>query len=472
MGPPGAGERPACYDAGTDRWFTYSELYRAVERCAARLALPQKALVFCFCENNIESLTGYLGCWMAGHAVLLLDARLDPGFRNSLFSIYRPDFVITPEAGIPGDLAADKGWVSVPSGGGAIWRAAVPVAREIHPDLAVLLSTSGSTGSPKLVRLSHRNVVSNALQIVEALSIDSTERAVTSLPLYYSYGLSVVNSHLAAGASVVLTGETLLSNTFWTVFRRAGCTSLAAVPYMYQMLQRLDLNALNVPTLKTMTQAGGRLPDQLVAKFHRAMVDRRGRFFVMYGQTEATARIAVLPPDALPGKLGSVGKAIPGGFLGIEADNQAVIVAHREGELVYRGPNVMSGYATCQEHLARGPELNGTLRTGDLGYFDNDGFFYITGRNDRFTKLVGLRINLDEVETMLKVNGPTAVLGGPDRLFIYCEYGDDEEFRNHARALGDKLNLHPGLFAFRRIDRMPLSSNGKTDYKTLARHDL
>jgi acyl-CoA synthetase (AMP-forming)/AMP-acid ligase II len=198
------------------------------------------------------------------------------------------------------------------------------------------------------------------------------------------------------------------------------------------------------------------------------MRERGGRFFVMYGQTEATARIAVLPPEALAEKPGSVGKPIPGGKLTIESEGRVVTEPFVEGELIYDGPNVMAGYANCPEDLARGAELSAGLHTGDVGYFDRDGFYYITGRNKRYSKVLGLRINLDEVETMLKIHGPTAVLAGSEQLLIYCEYGDEPAFADYARQLGDKLKLHPSLITFRRIESIPLNSNGKPDYQRLA----
>jgi acyl-CoA synthetase (AMP-forming)/AMP-acid ligase II len=236
---------------------------------------------------------------------------------------------------------------------------------------------------------------------------------------------------------------------------------------MYQMLQRLNLEALNVPALRTMTQAGGKLQDSLIGKFHALMEQRGGRFLVMYGQTEATARMAVLPAESLPGKLGSVGKAIPGGSLALEKEGRAVTAPFAEGELVYTGPNVMMGYGSNREDLARGAGTD-RLYTGDLGHFDEDGFFYITGRNKRFAKVLGLRINLDEVESLLKANGPTAVVGGVEQLLVYCEYGGDQDFAAYAHSLGHQLKLHPSVFVFRRIDSMPLNSNGKPDYQRLA----
>jgi acyl-CoA synthetase (AMP-forming)/AMP-acid ligase II len=458
----------AFFETQSARWSTYGEVADRAASAAAELRFSRKALVFCFCQNRIESITAYLSCLDAGHAVLLLDPALNLDFKRALVELYHPDFILAPSgfgAALSGiEAGCYRTWEAA---GIAFCRALKPYDHDLHPDLALLLSTSGSTGSPKLVRLSMRNVTANAQSIVEALDIRPEERAVSSLPFHYSYGLSVINSHLASGAAVVLTDAALTSAEFWETVRTRECTSFAGVPYTYQILARLKLDSLNAPTLKTMTQAGGKLHNELARGFHQAMCRRQGRFFVMYGQTEATARICVLPHCALPAKLGSAGKPIPGGSLMIEQDGRPVAEPLQSGELIYSGPNVMMGYASSSPDLALGDTQGGRLATGDLGYLDGDGFAFITGRMKRFSKLFGLRINLDEVELMLRPYGPTAVVGSDDRLLIFCEHGSSTEFQAYGLELGAKLNLHPRAFHFSRVERLPLTSNGKPDYPAL-----
>lgn len=442
----------AYFDARAERWYTHSEVTELTHSLASDLSFPRKALVFCFCHDGIESILAYLACLEAGHAVLLLDPNLDGQFAESLTAVYRPDFLLDP-------VQCDTGAFGIVEKCGVkICRALHPHDHSLHPDLTVLLSTSGSTGSPKLVRLSAKNIAANAKSIAEAIRILPDDLAIASLPLHYSYGLSVINSHLCTGAALVLTGESVTSAEFWKTVRTHQCTSFAGVPYMYQVLARLKLDSLNVPSIRTMTQAGGKLANDAVNNFHRVMSARNGRFLVMYGQTEATARICVLPHESLPEKLGSCGKPIPGGSLAVEGD----------GELVYSGPNVMMGYATTCADLSLGDTLGGRLKTGDIGYLDEDGFAFISGRAKRFSKLFGHRINLDEVETLLRSYGPTAIVGGDDRLLIFCEHGDADEFQIYRRDLAAKLNLHPRAFDFRRVEKLPLTSSGKPDYPTLA----
>jgi long-chain acyl-CoA synthetase len=454
----GSGTSPALYDSSGQRWWTYADLESAVENRAGALhsaAKPDvkphvKPLILSFCRNDFASVVTYLAALEAGAAIALLPENMAPEFQAHLIDVYQPEFLFNPV-----DAA---GYSELD---GRLWKreafldAERADSRPIHPSLAVLLSTSGTTGNPKFVRLSFDNVRANALSIAEALRIEPYHRAAANLPLHYSYGLSVINSHLARGASVVLTGESFVSPPFWNLLREQACESIAGVPYSYQMLDRLKLDQLNVPGIRTLTQAGGKLGSELIAKFHGIMNDRGGRFFTMYGQTEATARISILPPEMLPDKTGSVGFAIPGGSIAIE-----------DGEIVYSGPNVMLGYAECRADLALGDTQGGVLRTGDLGHLDRDGCLWVTGRLKREAKLFGLRVNLDDLEAMVRVHGPAAVIGRTDSLSIFCEF-EESLFPVCRDELASKLRVHARAFQFHRIDRLPTTGAGKIDYSAL-----
>lgn len=442
-----AGTRPspALYDSAAQRWWSYADLADAVADRARAFDSRSKSLILSFCRNDFGSMTTYLAAIEAGAAVALLPENMAPEFQAHLISVYRPEFLFNP--------ACTDGYSEI---GGGLWKRAADFSEPpIHPGLAVLLSTSGTTGNPKFVRLSLDNLLANARSIAEALRIQPDQRAAANLPLHYSYGLSVINSHLASGASLVLTGDSFVTPPFWNLLREQACDSLAGVPYSYQMLDRLKLDGLNVPGIRTLTQAGGKLGSELIAKFHQIMKDRGGRFFTMYGQTEATARIAVLPPEMLPEKLGSVGLAIPGGTLKIEGE-----------EIVYSGPNVMLGYAECRDDLALGDTQGGVLRTGDLGRLDADGCLWVTGRLKREAKLFGLRVNLDDLEAMVRVHGPAAVIGRTDSLSIFCEF-EETLFPVCRDELAVKLRVHARAFQFHRIDRLPINGAGKIDYAAL-----
>ena len=260
----------------------------------------------------------------------------------------------------------------------------------------------------------------------------------------------MLNSHLLRGATVLLEREGLLRAGFWRAVDTHRATSLAAVPYQYEMLRRLRFDPAQHPSLTTLTQAGGRLHPDLVADFARRM---NGGLYVMYGQTEATARMTVLPPDRLADKVGSAGLPVPGGSLAVDG-----------GEVVYTGPNVMMGYAESAADLARGDELGGVLRTGDLGHLDDEGFLFLTGRAKRIGKVFGVRVNLDDVERSLAAHGPVAAVAGDDRLRVFLEGGDPRTVRSELAA---RLGTHVSGLDVRAVDRLPLLPTGKIDYRTL-----
>ena len=451
--------RIALIDGPTGEPWTYHRLCTEVRLRQKALRTAKKTLVFHFCGNTPTAVAWYLATLEADQTIGLFPGNLDAALRERLLEAFHPEFVLLPES---------PGTTFIPASLPGLWRRTREEDYpEIRDGLGLLLSTSGSTGSPKLVRLSRHSVEANAQSIQQALELTAGDRPIAHLPLSYSYGLSIVNSHLLVGASIVLTKDSLIAPAFWRAVREHRVTSFSGVPYTYQMLRRLDLDHLPAQSIVTMTQAGGKLDDAAILWFHNKMAARSGRFWVMYGQTEAVARIAVLPASKLPEMIGSAGKAVPRGSLSIQTDDGATTQPGIAGELVYRGPNVMWGYALTRPDLAKGDELLGVLATGDRARLDEEGYVYILGRSKRDTKVFGLRINMDDLESLLKVHGPTAVVGGPDRLIVYCEFGDDTELRHLQTQMCLQLKLHSSGLEFRRIDKLPTTSSGKIDYRRL-----
>lgn len=439
------GDAPALLDAhGAAR--SYRALANDAAEIAAQLAGPA-GFVLIECRNSIATITAVMGSWQAGRPVLLTRAD-DADGTARLTATYLPAWLVRQ---------GDSG-VVVERG------AADPAA--VHSDLALLLSTSGTTGATKLVRLSASNVDANARSIGDYLGIKADDRAITSLPLHYSYGLSVLNSHLAAGAALVLTDASAIDPEFRRLCESAGVTSIAGVPHSYELYERSGLLEWAPASLRTMTQAGGRLPPDTASRFGAWMAARGGRLFVMYGQTEATARMAFVDPDVLLTKPGIIGRPIPGGsFSLIDDDGKLVTQPDCEGELVYRGPNVMMGYAEQAADLARGAELD-ELRTGDLAMVDTDGDYRLVGRKQRFVKPFGLRVSLDAIETHLVADGVAAMATGDDSLIAVAVRGDiaPDAVR---RQLSLWLKLPEALFDVVRVADFPLLSSGKRDYRSL-----
>ena len=462
-------DRPALIDASTGVAVTYGDLRASATDWSARLG-TSKTLLVLVCRNDRFTIAAYVGAFEGGHAVALLDGQASPASTARVVAAYRPPCVAGP-AGLADALTANG--IPVASvdrlEGGELVRTGFPDALELHPDLAVLLATSGTTGSRKFVRLSSGNVLSNARSIAAYLGLTSDERPVTSLPLHYSFGLSVVNSHLLVGATVVVSADSVLEASFWSAFREHGCTSLAGVPFTFQILERIGFREMDLPSLRTLQQAGGALDLRLTELYSRHMAERGGRLFVMYGQTEATARIAYVPPARLPAKLGSAGIAIPDGHLRIEVDEADGERVPPVGEVVYEGPNVMLGYASGSDDLWRGDELKGVLRTGDIGYLDDDGFLFLVGRSKRIAKVFGLRVNLDEVELVLRQHGPAAVVAGHDAIWGFCEFGTNDSVAALAQTVARDFRIHQSAVRFRRVEAIPTTSAGKVDYQLVER---
>jgi acyl-CoA synthetase (AMP-forming)/AMP-acid ligase II len=461
---------PALIEASSGAVIDYGRLREMAQDATAPLG-SSKRLLLLFCDISVPTAAIYAGALLRGHAVALMDAQIRPHLRANLVRSYRVPWVAGPP-GLADSLRAE-GIAIGPvhdAAGHEIVRTAYPEDLPLHPDLAVLLGTSGTTGSTKLVRLSRRNVESNAASIVEYLGLGPEERPISALPFQYAFGLSVLNSHWLAGAALVLTPAPMVQPPFWDVFRAHRCTSIAGVPFTYQMLERIGFRDLELPSLRTMQQAGGALDRRLAEIYGRFMKERGGRFFVMYGQTEATARISYVPPDMLQAKLGSAGIAIPGGRIRIENPSGEEPAAGPapppgvDGEVIYEGPNVMLGYATRPEDLAAADTQGGVLRTGDLGHLDTDGYLFLVGRSSRIAKVFGVRINLDEVEVRLREHGPAAVVAAPDLICAFCSFGDDASLNEIRMTMAREFNINHNALVFRRVESLPAHASGKIDY--------
>ncbi len=364
--------RPALLAA--DETLTYADLADRVDALLADLG-PARRLILVRGQTSIDLVVALTAALVGGHP-LLLAPPLRQGQHDDLRATYDPDVVIDTD--VPGEH---------------ITFVREHTVHDLHPELALLLSTSGSTGCPKLVRLSRTAVQSNAAAITTYLEISDADRGILSLPLHYCYGLSILTSHLHAGAAVVVTDWSVLDRCFWELAAEHGATGLAGVPHTFDQLNRLGFP--DVASLRYVTAAGGKLAPERVTELTRLGRRRGWDFYVMYGQTEATARMAYLPPDLAETQPHAIGGPIPGGDIRIADANDGGV-----GELVYSGPNVMMGYAEAPADLALGHEV-AELRTGDLARESAPGVFEVVGRKSRFAKVFGLRLDLDEIERRL-----------------------------------------------------------------------
>lgn len=393
--------------------LTYGDLCNYSKEFAE--ALPYRTLIFILSENCDGSLLGYTSA-LDNHIVpLILSNKTERSLFNTLYEKYQPEYLWLPTDRI-GDfnlkdiVYSTHGYSLVKTG---------YVTPELYNDLSLLLPTSGSTGSPKLVRHSYRNIEANAENVMKLFGLTSSERAMAALPMHYTMGLSVIASHLYAGATLLLCGKSLLDPSFWKMLKD-GATSFTGVPYSYELLTKLRFFRMDLPDLKIVTQGGGKLTEEMWNSLADYAEAKGKKFIATYGQSECTARMAYLPAELAKTKVCSIGIAEPGGKLSlIDNEGDESFEGEATGEMVYRGENVTLGYATCKGDLLKGDENHGIMHTGDLARRDADGCYFIVGRLKRFLKIFGLRIGLDEVENLIRSNFDTD---------CYCS-GDDEHLQ-------------------------------------------
>ena len=446
--------------------LTYHQLNEECKKLAEEI--DGRCLVFSLCENSIGSMIGYIG-FLNHHIVpVMLNSRLDTELLNNLLKTYFPAYLWIPanqKDRFENTICIYQAY------GYVLMKTNYNKEYLLYEKLALLLTTSGSTGSPKLVRQSYENILDNAKSIVQYLELDENERPITTLPMNYTYGLSIINSHLFAGATILVTDKSLMQKEFWKFLKEAEATSFGGVPYTYEMLDKIRFMKMDLPKLRTMTQAGGKLTLELHEKFAEFAQKTGKKFVVMYGQCEATARMGYLPPATAVEKKGSMGIAIPGGkFYLIDANGKLITKPYVTGELVYEGKNVTLGYAEHVEELLKGDERNGILQTGDMAQFDEDGYYYIVGRKKRFLKIYGNRVNLDEIERMVKgkYEIEVASAGVDDHLYLFIT--NELMADKVKRYVVEKTGLNIAAFYIMIIKELPKNDSGKTLYKELEKY--
>lgn len=358
--------------------------------------IPQRSLFFLLAENSIGSLLGYTSA-LDNHIVpLIISAKTDELLYSALRDIYKPEFLW-----VPNQMVERLGYDVVFSAWNyTLLKTGYPKV-PMFEDLSLLLPTSGSTGSPKLVRHNYRNIEANADNVCRLFGLTEKEKAMAILPMHYTMGLSVISSHLLAGATLLLSGRSLVDKDFWSMLKDA--TSFTGVPYSFEILMKLRFTRMELPNLKIITQGGGKLTPEMWNVLAQYAQDNGKKFIATYGQSECTARMAYLPAELAMKKVCSIGVAEPGGQLSIiDDEGHESFEGDAVGEMVYRGENVTMGYAICQEDLLKGDENYGVMHTGDIAHRDKDGCYFIVGRMKRFLKIFGLRIGLDEVENLIK----------------------------------------------------------------------
>lgn len=416
-----------------------------------RLACYAPALIFIEGRNTPAFIAAFVAAMRAGLAVYVLDpVRMDDNAH--LEAAFRPFAVVTTLNDVP-----------------QVRRCGLAPAR-VHADLALLLPTSGTTGSSKMAKISARAIAANTASIIEYLGLTQSDTVITTLKPFYSFGLSVLTTHLEAGGRIILNDAGIESPDFWDRAERFKATNFAGVPHTFEQLAARTAHLRRLSSLRFLAQAGGRLSPALVRRFAELGERRHWQFYVMYGQTEASPRISYLPPDMAAQFPESIGHPIPGGKLWLaDARDEPIDAPGVEGELCYSGPNIMSGYANAADDLA-GMEKIDTLATGDQAYRLDNGLFVITGRQSRFVKPFGLRVSLDQVEDLLADEGiPAVATALGERVAVLTVLPTPPPPLDEVRQfLGQRLRLPKAVLEVHAIDAIPLLPNGKIDRRAIS----
>ena len=427
------------------------------------LGLP-RAVAFCLCENNSGCASAVIGCQEAGIVPVLFGSRADRNILRELGEVYTPAYFIVPD-----HMVEQFEGEQVFSKYGYTFLRTENEPYPINDKLSLLLTTSGSTGSPKCVRYKYGNLDSNARNAAKAFGFTEDDIGMCDLPIQYTMGLNVILSHIAVGGRAYLTMYNLMSPDFYRVLKEERCTNFCGVPFSYKCMMRLRFFNMDLPDLRILAQGGGKLTEKRFIELGEYAKRTGKRFCATFGTTETSARMAYLPPECALERVGSIGKAIPGGTLFlIDDEGKALPEGEAEGELAYRGPGVTMGYAYTKEDLLLDDVFNGEYRTGDLARRDADGFYYITGRRSRFLKLFGTRVSMDHCEGVIKDEFHTdCACSGTDKCMEIYVTGDVKP-EDVVSYIAGRTGITRGAFRAYNIEEIPRSDSGKVRYKELS----
>ena len=430
--------------------------------------IKERSLVLIKCQNSFEIFIAYISFVRLNCPVMLVDGNLNDLNYLEVINAYKPDYIFHIKKKNQIKLEYDP---IETLGSYELIKKKEKDYLKINDQLSLLIPTSGSTGSPKFVRQSYQNIFSNIEQVSKSLNIQSNDRAITTMPLNYTYGLSIVNSHLHNGASIVINNYSFIDRNFWNILTNKQVNNFGGVPFMYEILDKIGFQKKITKDLKYITQAGGKLSENLSKKFTQICKDNNIKFITMYGQTEATSRMSFLDWEFSEKKIGSIGKAVKGGkFSIIDESGKNISDPHKTGELIYEGKNVSMGYSDGYLDLNKSDDNRGKLFTGDIAEKDKEGFYYIRGRLKRFSKIFGIRINLDEIEVLLKKIGIECICTGDDKiLFFYLVNSFDKE--EMIDKISKNIGIHKSVICLKKIEIIPRSSSGKILYSELDKYD-
>tara|TARA_B110000259_G_C14013981_1_gene400621 strand:+ start:130 stop:1512 length:1383 start_codon:yes stop_codon:yes gene_type:complete len=420
-----------------------------------RKLIKENSLVIFFSNNGIESLILYYALLKHHTTILLLDDTLSTKESIKYIEDYKPGYILYPKKN---NYKINNFQIIYKNKSFFLSKNKKDLDYRLNDNIKFLLTTSGSTRDPKTAKITLDSIKKNTESIVKYLKITSSDRTITTMPLNYSYGLSVINSHFMAGASIIPNDISIIEKKFWNLAEQNEITNLNGVPFFYQILNRVGLKKLNsLKKIKFLTQAGGALDKNIFLNLKNHCHKKKILFYLMYGQTEASPRISYIKVNKKL-MMPSIGKALPSGKLYLLQNNKKINKTNTEGEVAYKGPNIFSGYAKNYKDLNKLEKIK-ILNTGDLGFYDEKNNFYISGRKNRTIKMFGYRINLDYVEDIFASKASdVATVFYKEKIYVFSE----KKINNLAIA-----NIPKNKIINYVLDKLPKLSNDKIDYKKL-----
>lgn len=361
------------------------------------------SIIIIIADNCYEFIAGYISLMNKSKTIkILLDKSFPQEYIEKLVKSYKPNYIYLP---INLDIKNIKILKTIKLKTFKILKTNFKKEIKVNYINYLLLPTSGTTQSAKFVRLSKNNMLDNTKKIINSLNIKKNHCTITTMPAGYSYGLSIINTYLMSGAKIVLNNNTLFEKKFWKKIKKFNVNSFGGVPEFYKILKKLDFEKFLNKSIKYLTQAGGKLEEDCINYFGKICKKNKIKFFIMYGQTEASPRITCLPWKLFFTKHKSVGKPLSGYRVTIKKNGKELKKPFEIGEIIVKGKNVSLGYAESLKDLKKGNTNKFILNTGDIGFKDKDGFVFITGRSKRIIKIFGKRFNLEDIENYLKKEG-------------------------------------------------------------------
>jgi len=435
-------KRVALIDAKTNEQSTYKQLIKRIKYYDQ--FIDDNSVIMIIVSNNINTIEFYLACLNSKKKciTMVLDETFNKNYIETIIKKYKPNLIFNPKKILIGKFLNKRTVVN-----DQIISKTNFKNNKFNSINKLLLTTSGTTGSSKFVRFSKNNLVSNSRSIIKSLKIKKNHIVMTTMPMGYSYGLSILNTHLMSGAKIIINRESLLNKNFWIYLKKYKVNSLNGVPSFYNYLKKLDFKKFNLKKLLYLSQAGGNLDIEVKNYLYKFVKKLKIKLYFMYGQTEASPRISCFDVIKYPKKIGSVGRAIDGVSVGKVNEKK------KYSELYVKGKNVCLGYAENIFDLKKGDVNKKFLKTGDVGYLDKERFIFIKGRIKRFSKLYGFRINLDEIEMYLKKMSIFCKCFSDDNK-IFIKYLNSKNVKNIKKILFSKFNINSNSLELIKVKKL------------------